>query len=214
MTRPAFRIMLPSLALVAATTAFAGGWAVITVENLPDSAVAGQPLTLRYTVRQHGVHLLAGLTGQVDATAGTLRTSAVGKPTADSGHYAAALTFPKAGEWTITIRSGFMNSRTTLLPLRVVDAGSRATAQRAGAERGERLFVAKGCTMCHVETTVGPKLAGRRFEPVWLARFLSDPASVPSPTGSRNRMPKLELDRAEIAALVDYLNDGRQIGAR
>ena len=209
MPRTALRIIAPTLALVAATTAFAGGWAVITVEDLPDTVVAGQPFDLKYSVRQHGVHLLSGLTGQIEATAGDRKTTAVGKATKDSGHYAATLTFPKAGDWTISIHSGFMNSRTTLKPLRVVEAKDRATAERAVAERGERLFVAKGCAACHVETNVGPKLGGKRYEPAWLAQFLADPKSVPSPTGSRNEMPKLNLDKEEIAALVEYVNGGR-----
>lgn len=135
MSRSAFRILIPTLALVAATTAFAGGWATITVEELPASVVAGQPLTLRYSVRQHGVRLLPGLTGRIEATSGTLRASAVGKATKDTGYYAAAITFPKAGEWTITIHSGFMTSQTTLQPLRVVDAASTASAGLAPADR-------------------------------------------------------------------------------
>jgi mono/diheme cytochrome c family protein len=215
MPRTAFRIIAPTLALVAATTAFAGGWAVITVEDLPDTVVAGQPFDLKYSVRQHGVHLLGGLTGRIEAaTAGRLTTTAVGKAAKDSGHYAATLTFPKAGDWTITIHSGFMNSRTTLKPLRVLEAKDRATAERPVAERGERLFVAKGCATCHVETDVGPKLAGKRYEPAWLARYLADPQSVPLPSGARSRMPKLNLDQEEIAALVEYVSGGQQAGAR
>ena len=32
-----------------------GGWATISVEDLPDYLVAGQPARLTFTVRQHGV---------------------------------------------------------------------------------------------------------------------------------------------------------------
>ena len=31
-----------------------GGWASITVEDLPDYVVTGQPVKLAFTVRQHG----------------------------------------------------------------------------------------------------------------------------------------------------------------
>ena len=45
----------------------AGGWVVITVTELPDSVVTNQPLTITYAVRQHGMRLLGGLDGRVEA---------------------------------------------------------------------------------------------------------------------------------------------------
>jgi ABC-type sugar transport system substrate-binding protein len=42
------------LAMLFATVAQAGGWAVITLDDLPRQIVAKQPFTIGFTVRQHG----------------------------------------------------------------------------------------------------------------------------------------------------------------
>ena len=44
--------MLRGLFLASLIAAAIGGWAVITVEQLPDYVTAGQPVTLTFTVRQ------------------------------------------------------------------------------------------------------------------------------------------------------------------
>src|SRR2546427_9650865 len=113
-----------------------GGWAAITVEDLPDYVVARQPVDLSFTVRQHGVTPLSGLRASVAATDGSLEASAAAIPGAGGGRYTATLTLPRAGEWTITIHSGFRGSSTTLLPLRAIDAGTGASPPLAEAERG------------------------------------------------------------------------------
>jgi hypothetical protein len=205
----------------------AGGWAVVTVRELPDHAVAGQPLDLAYAVRQHGVHLVPGLRGRVVARAGGLEATAVAQPARQAGHYAARLILPRGGEWTVTFHSGFGDSRTVLLPLRAVDRGSRALPPLPDAERGRRLFVAKGCVTCHTHAegrvagdgpggTVGPELTGRRFPADYLARYLADPSIKPSQQGSAPgpRMPALELAPREIAALVAFINAERRLSGR
>ena len=49
----------PLLALASATmvavTAYAGGWATVTVKHIPEYLVVGKPAELRLLVRQHGV---------------------------------------------------------------------------------------------------------------------------------------------------------------
>src|SRR5262249_25794057 len=57
-------ILLPTL------MGHAGGWAVITVDDLPESAEVGKPLTLSFVVRQHGVTLLDDLRPSVEAKSG------------------------------------------------------------------------------------------------------------------------------------------------
>jgi hypothetical protein len=42
--------------LLFATPAFAGGWAVVTVDELPQHLRAGEAAVLGFTVRQHGQH--------------------------------------------------------------------------------------------------------------------------------------------------------------
>ena len=219
MTSWRFPRMLPALVLLPLLPHNAGGWAVVTVRELPDHAVAGQPLDLAYAVRQHGMTLVPGLRGRVVARAGAHEVSAAATPGARDGHYAARLTLPRAGEWTVTIHSGFGTSNATLLPLRVVDPGARALPALAESERGRHLFVAKGCVSCHTHAgsgmsgiAVGPELTNLRFPADYLARFLADPSIKPPTTGAR--MPDLELAQREIAALVAFINADRRVSGR
>lgn len=193
-----------------------GGWASVTLETVPDYIVAGQPVTLNYTVRQHGVAPLSGLTTSVDARSGELAATAVATAAGRTGQYSATLTLPRPGDWTISINTGFWPKRVTLLPIKVIAAGTPAPVI-ADADRGQRLFLAKGCVTCHVHREVpaegvayGPDLSGRHFPADYLAQFLADPAKVLKARGSTKTMPNLELRPAEIAALVAFLNQGAQ----
>jgi len=199
------------LTTLAAT--YVGGWAVITVEDLPNEIVVGRPVTLTYSVRQHGRSLLSGLRGRLEATGAgqTIREAAA--PGLDAGRYTVTFTPPRPGTWTITISSGFGNNQITLLPIPAVNAGRSASALSA-ADRGLRLFVAKGCVTCHVhpdvtgsgEVKVGPDLSGRRFDADYLRRFLADPniATTRGPGGFE--MPNLNLAPQEITALTAFIN--------
>ncbi len=206
MTTRAFRLLLPAVLVLPVIAANVGGWAAITVEDLPDHLVARQPVPLTFTVRQHGVRPLDGLRAKVVATAGSLETSAAATAGRETGQYTAMLTLPRAGQWTITIHSGFGNSRVTLLPVTAIDSGAAPPPPLAESERGRRLFVAKGCVTCHVHrdvaatsVAVGPELTLRRYPPEFLKPFLA------SPTG---QMPNLHLKPLEIAALTAFLNAG------
>jgi len=54
--------MMSKLAAVLLTGFVAmGGWAVVTVRDLPEYLVAGQQYTIEFQVRQHGRTLLSGL---------------------------------------------------------------------------------------------------------------------------------------------------------
>ena len=55
MLRRPSHLMVPTLLSLPALAWLAGGWAVVTVEQLPDYVEAGKPLTLTFMVRQHGV---------------------------------------------------------------------------------------------------------------------------------------------------------------
>src|SRR5512144_1922822 len=63
-----------------------GGWAVITVENLPDQVVTGQPVTLDFTVRQHGHTLLSNLDARVVAEGRGDRVNAAARRRLDDHH--------------------------------------------------------------------------------------------------------------------------------
>lgn len=198
------------LFLVPLLAAF-GGWASITLDDVPDYAVARQPLELTFTVRQHGFEPLGDLRPRVEAAGGDLRAVAAATREGAAGRYRASLTLPEAGEWTVTIQSGFGNSRVQLLPLRVIAAGANPPAAPSAAERGRRLFAGKGCVTCHVHAdvpgsgtvAVGPDLTGRRLASEYLSQFLANP-------GIRTqKMPNLGLRQPEIAALAAFLNAER-----
>lgn len=206
-------LSLFSLLAVPAAPAVFGGWAVVTVENPPQGLVAGVPYTLNYTVRQHGVTLLPGLSGTVEAVAGNRKVTASSRAGA-VGRYAATFTIPEAGDWSITVRSGFGNSMTKLLPVRVVKAGA-VVADLPDAERGAQLFAAKGCVMCHAELKLDlPDPRTQAYDQKFVRQLLADPASVPKRRNVGMDMPNLELTPAEISALAAYLSASHATGTR
>jgi cytochrome c551/c552 len=217
-TRPS-RLTVPALLLLPLLGAY-GGWAAITVQDLPDYVVAGQPVTLSFIVRQHGVSKLSGLKPSVEARAtgagGGTTAEAPAAPGWEAGQYVATLTLPRAGAWRITIHSGFGNSQVTLLPLQAIAAGAAPPAPLADSERGRRLFVAKGCLTCHVHAdvegsglvAVGPDLTGRRLPADYLRQFLANPA-IAARSGAP-QMPNLDLEPQEIAALSAFITAERR----
>ena len=46
-------VTVVAAALLSLAASF-GGWAVLTVENLPDQLIAGKPYNLTFSIRQHG----------------------------------------------------------------------------------------------------------------------------------------------------------------
>lgn len=192
-----------------ARAVYAGGWAVITLSEFPDYAVAGKPLSLTFAVRQHGVTLLSDLrpaVSAVDADGHAVKAKVL--PGTGRGEYTTTLTLPEAGEWKITIDSGFNENTITLPNLKVIAAGSAAPTPFSPGTRGVRLFTAKGCVGCHRHVEVNPErktdakfdLTGRRFPPDYLKKFLADPSIKPA------EMPNLKLKDDEIEALAAFIN--------
>ena len=198
------------LMTLAAATVFAGGWVVITVQDLPDHIIAGRPVTLTYAVRQHGNKLTSGLSGRIEARSGGRVVEARAMGTSEQGYYSATLTLPGSGNWTIAIDSGFggnFDSSRVVLPAIASDA-SRPTL--SDADRGQRLFAAKGCAMCHRHPAIegpsveaAPALNARRYQTEFLKQFLAHPSkSKPD----QLEMPDLGLRGTEITSLVAFLN--------
>ena len=114
------------MSLVLAVPVFAGGWAVITLDKLPTDVVAGEPLTIGFTVLQHGQTPMTDLHPIVVAnlhkeTEFKTIAEAEGKP----GHYTATLTFPKEGEWSWSIQAFTMDQK---MPMLTVAAPAIAAA--------------------------------------------------------------------------------------
>jgi hypothetical protein len=211
MTRRIVRLAVPALVLLPAIPVLIGGWAVTTVEELPDYAVAGRPLPLTFTVRQHGFKPIDGLRPHVEVFGGEPRRYAAVSDGAFSGRYKAAVTLPRAGDWIIIIHSGFGPSRTTLTPLRAIAPGTPAPPSPGDAEQGRRLFAAKGCFTCHVETRVGPDLFAKRYTREYVTQVLVDPARVFAGRQGGSSMPNLNLKPREIAALAAYLSANKGV---
>src|SRR3989442_8200573 len=102
MTTRAFRLLLPGVLVLPVIAANVGGWAAITVEDLPDQVVAPQPVSLAFTVRQHGVKPLNGLKAKVAPTAGGLEASPAATAGRETWQSNPPRTLPHARQLTTT----------------------------------------------------------------------------------------------------------------
>ena len=206
--------LLSALIAIPAGSLMSGGWAVVTVENPPERLVVGVPYTLEYSVRQHGVDLLTGLRGSVEARLNDRVVHADAKGISSKGKYNATLTLPAAGSWTITVNSGFGPAKTTMKPINVTTPGAPVVAM-AEAERGQHLFVAKGCVTCHVEMRIIPvDVRTSKYDANFVKQLLADPKAMPKRHSVDVEMPNLNLKAAEISALAAYLAGPNSTGTR
>jgi hypothetical protein len=98
------------LSVVLVMPAFAGGWAVITLDELPSNVVAGEPFNVGFTVLQHGKTPMTDLSPTITANLYKDEEFVVtAKPEGKAGHYAATLTFPKEGDWRWSIQAFTMD---------------------------------------------------------------------------------------------------------
>jgi mono/diheme cytochrome c family protein len=108
-----FRISLVlalALAFALAIPVLAGGWAVITLDELPTNVVAGDSFTVGFTVLQHGKTPLTDLDPTIIAKSSSNEKFIVlAKPEGKPGHYAASLTFPSEGNWEWSIQAFTMD---------------------------------------------------------------------------------------------------------
>jgi hypothetical protein len=98
-------LALTLLSLVAAPVAFAGGWAVTTLDDVPSSINAGETYAIGYTIRQHGQSPLTTSQSGIEVrdAKGALVERFVGISDGTPGHYVAQVRFPAAGEWQWTV---------------------------------------------------------------------------------------------------------------
>jgi hypothetical protein len=209
--------MMTAAVMLVTATMNAGGWAVVTVDDLPARIDAGRPLALTFTVRQHGRTPLGGLKASLDATSGSLKVAAQAVASQKPGQYTATIVVPGAGEWIVTIDSGFLGSRLTLLPLIAVEPGAPAPVLSREAQ-GQQLFVAKGCVTCHANDVassntslrLAPRLMPQKYQDEFLSRILANPSATLPPRFEFPQMPNLDLQPGEISALVAFINSGNR----
>ena len=195
--------------LLAVAAVEAGGWAVITLTEVPERLVSGEPVTLTYAVRQHGRSLLGGLDGRIEARQGSQVIVAKARELRDTGHYSAMLTVPHAGPWIVTIVSGFNGRLSAPMTFTALDRGTTAPVVSA-ADRGRWLFEAKGCVTCHAHRDVpgesmqvGPDLSAKPYPAAVVEHVL---APKPSSSGEpATDMPDLQLRPDERSALAAFL---------
>ena len=221
--RRASAILGMGILLIAATPTAFGGWAVVTLEDVPEYLEVGKPTTLSFKIRQHGLNILYDRSPTVtvrSANAGFLsgllrrdRIAAVQGATA--GVYQATITPSDTGEVSVTINTDLFRWKVELLPFSVV-AADDPPPRLSPHDRGLQLFADKGCATCHLKSDpelagwqviqVGPDLTDRSYPADWLAQKLADPAQYRGATTNGMTMPNLGLDDREIDALVAFLN--------
>jgi hypothetical protein len=104
------------LVLVFTFPVFAGGWAVITLDELPSNVVAGEPVTIGFMVLQHGRTPMAGLYPTITAQLSPAETMSISAESdGKTGHYVATLTFPKEGNWEWSIQAFTMHQPMPIL---------------------------------------------------------------------------------------------------
>lgn len=200
-----------------------GGWAVVSVTDIPDVWIAGKPVQLTWEVRQHAVTPLYGLNPKLEARSGSRTVEGTTSEFNENGQrgYRGAITFPTSGEWQVTIYSGFGRSKAILVPWGVVDSRTKGVPGFTEAERGRRMFAASGCVTCHMHNEVGikgelsdfgPDLTVRRFPASYLANFLANPSIKPPTNGKQ--MPNPHLRAKDIAPLIAFINAERRVTSR
>ena len=101
-------MLTAGLLILAAPAAFAGGWAITSMDELPGEFRAGETYQLGYTILQHGKTPVDGAETEIiarnAATGETLRF--VGQADGKPGHYVADVTFPESGSWTWSVTQG------------------------------------------------------------------------------------------------------------
>jgi hypothetical protein len=97
------------LGLALVTPTLAGGWAVTTMDSVPEDLIAGKTYELGYTVRQHGDKPVDGMDTSIVIRPADGSTAAMvfqGTPDGQPGHYVAQVTFPTSGDWSWEVNQG------------------------------------------------------------------------------------------------------------
>src|SRR5438128_4058829 len=97
-------LWIGSVLLLTSLTSYAGGPPILTTSKVPEYFVVGRPETLVFVVRFFGGQPMIWKDYRVRATAAGLQKIDVSAiPTGNAGEYAATLTLPAPGDWTIRV---------------------------------------------------------------------------------------------------------------
>jgi hypothetical protein len=124
------------LSLVLAATALAGGWANAVMDTPPDGpAGTNEPVTLGFTLMQHGVTPVDWGNAQIVLTNAETGEEIVAHATSDgpSGHWTATVTLPAEGSWSYHVRHDLEITLMGAQPLLVGGAQAAAAGTTATA---------------------------------------------------------------------------------
>jgi cytochrome c2 len=202
----------------ASLPAQAGGWSVLTLDAWPGNVPVNKPITISFTLRQHGQRLMGGIDGSmIFERAGERKLHFPIHEAGDNGHYTATFSLPKTGVWQWRIEAFGEHHMPALMvqDAAIVAATARPMTPAQQVAQGKTLFVAKGCWMCHEHHAIAesgifkdsygvngaPNLSTSKYDVVHLHTWLKDPKAIKPKT----LMPNLGLKRAEIEALATFL---------
>jgi len=215
--RSRFSILLAILlSFVITIPAFAGGWAVITLDELPSGAVAGEPLTVGFTVRQHGRTLMTGLAPKVVAILGDKKLVFFAEAAGSLGHYNATLTLPKEGDWQWAIEAFTMSQ--PMPGLKVAAPGTAAANPTASGFPAASLLLSSLVPVSLVVLALGILAAiigfRRRSRPIIFLTalcLLVGFALLSAGTGTTSRMEAQAKSQFSGDASVSQVELGRQL---
>lgn len=123
-----------ALTLILATGALAGGWANAIMDSPPDDPGGpNQPITIGFTLLQHGVTPVDWGTAQVvltnEATGQSVTVDAA--PQGKVGHWVAEISVPAEGTWSYEIRHDLEISMVGFDPIVIGEAAAAPAAAPA-----------------------------------------------------------------------------------
>jgi cytochrome c2 len=134
-TRLIARTLIGVVVLLALGTnvVLAGGWAVITLDELPAQITTGQALPIGFTVRQHGQTLRSDLKPIVRFDRSDTQESfhVTAQRQGTEGHYVAEIKFPSAGQWDWQVDIEQFGMITQPMPALSVKAAQAAALTKA-----------------------------------------------------------------------------------
>jgi hypothetical protein len=122
-------LLLAAFVTLAATAAVAGGKANISVSQLPKTITAAVAFPVEFTVQHPDGSPIADLEPVIIATRGKERVSLKAEPAGSAGRYAARVTLPSGGRWTLTVDSRYCHN-TAVLRNVMAKGPSTASAKR------------------------------------------------------------------------------------
>ena len=113
--------------------ASAGGWAVISLDRLPQDVTAGQPYPISFMVRQHGITPIQTEAMRIEASHAEsgVRLIFIAAPGERFGQHQAELLFPQSGRWRWSIQTGLFPPSQPMPDLHVLAEAAPAQSSDA-----------------------------------------------------------------------------------